>query len=110
MKSMKPNIKTLKDLCIQALEQNKADNLKIIDLSNKNSITDFIIIASGSSGRHLLTLKDKIVEALKTQSIKPSYVEGERTANWIVIDIESIIIHLFRQEVRDYYEFDSIWD
>jgi ribosome-associated protein len=106
---MKHNPKVIKDLCIKILDFNKAENISVIDLTHKNNISDFVIIASGSSNRHIVTLKDKIVESLKNENIRPSYIEGEESANWIIIDLEYIIVHLFRQEVRDYYDFDNLW-
>ena len=106
---MEININTLKDTCLKVLDDQKAEDINIIDLSNKNSIADYVLIASGTSSRHVLTLKDKIVQEVKKNNLRPSLVEGEDTANWIIVDLNSIIIHLFRKEVREYYEFDDIW-
>lgn len=99
----------LKELVLQTLDDQKANNIVEIDLTTKSDICDFIIIASGTSSRHLFSIKEKIQEAIKKNGYKKFSSEGEDSLNWVVIDLEDIIIHLFKPEVRDYYQIEEIW-
>ena len=92
------------------LNKNGATNIECFDITKNNTVADYIIIATGTSTRHLVTLRDKIVSHLKSNKHKFLGSEGEETANWIVVDCESVVIHLFRQEVRDYYKLEDIWN
>ena len=92
------------------LKNNGATNIEFFDITKNNTVADYIIIATGTSIRHLVTLRDKVVAHLKANKRKFLGSEGEETANWIVVDCESVIIHLFRQEVRDYYKIEDIWN
>ncbi len=99
----------LKDLVINVLEDQKAINITTIDLSGKSDIADYIIIATGTSKRHLSALSDKIHRTIKSEKRKILGIDGEDTGDWIVIDLEDIILHLFREEVREYYQIEKIW-
>jgi ribosome-associated protein len=92
------------------LKNNGATNIEFFDITKNNTVADYIIIATGTSTRHLVTLRDKVVANLKASKRKFLGSEGEETANWIVVDCESVIIHLFRQEVREYYKIEDIWN
>ena len=85
-------------------------NKSTLEVDGKVLNAKYIIIATGTSTRHLVTLRDKIVSHLKSNKHKFLGSEGEETANWIVVDCESVVIHLFRQEVRDYYKLEDIWN
>jgi ribosome-associated protein len=100
---------TLKDLVINTINDQKGSDVITIDMENKSDIADYIIIASGTSSRHILTIKEKIVESVKLNNFKKLSTQGEEGLNWIVIDLEDIIVHLFRPEVRDYYKIEKIW-
>tara|TARA_A100000171_G_C2126591_1_gene143915 strand:- start:1422 stop:1805 length:384 start_codon:yes stop_codon:yes gene_type:complete len=91
------------------LEENKAVDLVAIDLATKSSIADYLVIASGTSSRHIKSLSDKVKEKLHHIGIKKVRVEGTENADWILVDGGNIIIHLFRPEVRDFYGLEKMW-
>ena len=93
-----------------SLEDNKADNTVIIDLFGKTEIADFWVIASGTSQRHIGAMAAHLQRHLKKLGVKGLTVEGNTTCDWVLIDAGDIIIHLFRQEVREFYNLEKIWD
>lgn len=99
----------LKDLVLSILDDQKAINVITIDLSGKSDIADYVIIATGTSNRHLFSISDKIQRTLKKEKRKILGIDGVETGDWIVMDLEDIIVHLFREEVRDYYQIEKIW-
>lgn len=103
-----PN-KALLDLVLNVLDDQKAINVLTIDLSKISDIADYVIVATGTSNRHLFTMSDKIQRTLKKEKKKILGVDGEETGDWIVMDLEDVIVHLFREEVRDYYKIEEIW-
>lgn len=103
------NISKIKDLIIKILNDNKALDVTTLDLKGKHSLADYAIVATGTSSRHLSTLKDKLYMELKQANITDLQSEGEDTGNWIIIFTSGIFIHLFREEVRNYYTIEDIW-
>lgn len=99
----------LKNLVLDSLTDQKALNVITIDLSNKSDIADYIIIATGTSRRHLSTLAEKIHRSAKNEKMKILGIDGEETGDWIVMDLEDVIVHLFREEVREYYKIQELW-
>jgi ribosome-associated protein len=106
----KPPNKELKDLVLTIIEDQKALNIAIIDLSGKSDIADYVIIATGTSNRHLSSISDKVQRTLKKDKRKILGVDGEDTGDWVVMDLEDVIVHLFRDEVREYYNIEELWD
>ena len=93
----------------QVLLDNKAINIIKIDLKNKSSIADFMIICSGTSNRHVISLSNHLSEALKKENLKTLNVEGKRNGDWVLVDAGDVIVHLFRNEVREYYSLEKMW-
>lgn len=108
-----PN-KALLDLVLETLDDTKAENVVVIDLAGKSSIADFMVVASGRSGRQLATMADHLAERLKQRSdttgkgVVPS-VEGKSQGDWVLIDAGDVIVHLFRPEVRTFYALEKMW-
>ena len=92
------------------MDDAKAENLKIIDLTNKSSIADSFIIATCRSTRHADSTADELVRQLKKIGIKCPNPEGKPQCDWIIVDVGSIIVHLFRQETRDLYNLEKLWE
>lgn len=90
-------------------EKSKAENLIKIDLTGKNSICDFMFIASGSSNKMVQSIADEIEKSLKEIGIKPS-VEGTENCQWVLIDTGSVIVHIFQPDARQYYHIEDIWN
>ena len=93
----------------KVLSDNKAKNITKINLEKKSSIADYMIICSGTSNRHVISLSNYLVEALKKENLNTLNVEGIRNGDWVLVDAGDIIIHLFRSEVREYYGLEKMW-
>ena len=93
----------------KVLLDNKAKNITKINLEKKSSIADFMIVCSGTSNRHVISLSNYLVEALKKENLNTLNVEGIRNGDWVLVDAGDIIIHLFRSEVREYYGLEKMW-
>ena len=93
----------------KVLSDNKAKDITKINLEKKSSIADFMIICSGTSNRHVISLSNYLVEALKKENLNTLNVEGIRNGDWVLVDAGDIIVHLFRGEVREYYGLEKMW-
>tara|TARA_B100000686_G_C15918018_1_gene538159 strand:- start:96 stop:443 length:348 start_codon:yes stop_codon:yes gene_type:complete len=93
----------------KVLFEYKARDIIKINLKNKSSIADFMIICSGTSNRHVVSLSNYLIETLKKRKLKTLSVEGKRTGNWVLLDAGDVIVHLFRSEVREYYGLEKMW-
>ncbi len=91
------------------LEEMKAEDIVEIDLVGRSSIADAMLVASGRSDRHVGAIADKLVTALKEGGFGPVRVEGMPTCDWVLIDVGDIIVHIFRPEVRGFYNLEKIW-
>ena len=91
------------------LEDMKAEDTVVIDLVGKTSIADTMIVTSGRSHRHVGAIAEKVVEALKAAGYGPVRVEGMTTCDWVLIDAGDIIVHIFRPEVRGFYNLEKMW-
>lgn len=96
-------------LAVQRLEDDKAENILTIDLQGKSSIADWMIIASGRSQRHVGALADHLVQSLKEAGCAPPRVEGVPNCDWVLIDANDLVVHIFRPEVREFYNLERIW-
>ena len=91
------------------LENNKAADVVTIDISCKSSMADYMVVASGNSKRHVISICDKIIESLKNNYNMRAGVEGKQNGDWVLIDAGDVIVHLFRPEVREYYQLEKMW-
>jgi len=105
---MEKNI-DLKDLILKTLDSNKALDIISIDLKNKSSMADYMIIASGTSSRHIQALSEMVLEKLKTNGIKNSKIEGKESGDWKLVDGIDLIVHIFHPDKRKFYELEKIW-
>ena len=99
----------LKKIVIEKLDSNKALDIVSIDLSNKSSIADYMIIASGTSSRHIQALSEQVLEEFKKNGIKNCKIEGSESNEWKLIDGIDLIVHIFNPEKRKFYEIEKIW-
>ena len=103
------NILDLKTIVINTLDLNKAQDIVAIDLKDKSSMADFMIIASGTSSRHIQALSEQVLEKLKDNGIKDSRIEGKESNEWKLVDGIDLIVHIFHPEKRKFYELEKIW-
>ena len=99
----------LKNIIIKTLDLNKAHDIVSIDLKDKSSMADYMIIASGTSSRHLQSLSEQVLEKLKDSGLKESKIEGKESNEWKLIDGIDLIVHIFHPEKRRFYELEKIW-
>ena len=102
-------IKKLKKEIEDFLSENKAMEIKSINLKDKTTIADYMIIASGNSSRHIQALSEMLVEELKKNGIQNCNVEGKNSNDWKLIDAMDIIIHIFHPEKRKFYDLERMW-
>jgi ribosome-associated protein len=99
----------LQDIVLKGLDDDKAEDIVTIPLAGKSDIADAMIVASGRSQRHVGALADNIVRKLKDHGFGRARVEGAPACDWVLIDAEDVIVHIFRPEVRRYYNLERIW-
>ena len=102
-------IKKLKKEIEDFLSENKAMEIKSINLKDKTTIADYMIIASGNSSRHIQALSEMLVEELKKNGIQNCHLEGKNSNDWKLIDAMDIIIHIFHPEKRKFYDLERMW-
>ena len=91
------------------LNDNKAVNVKAINLQNKTSIADFMVVASGNSSRHIQALAEILMDQLKKKGINNCHLEGKNSNDWKLVDASDIIIHIFHPEKRKFYDLEKMW-
>ena len=102
-------ISDLKQIVINTLDINKAQDIVSIDLKDKSSMADFMIIASGTSSRHIQSLSEQVLEKLKNNGVKDSRIEGKDSSEWKLVDGIDLIVHIFHPEKRKFYELEKRW-
>ncbi len=99
----------LKKIVINTLDNNKAQNIISIDLKDKSSMADYMIIASGTSSRHIQSLSEQVLEKLKDNGIENSKIEGKNSNEWKLVDGIDLIVHIFHPDKRKFYELEKMW-
>jgi len=99
----------LKRIVLNTLDSNKALDIVSIDLENKSSIADYMIVASGTSSRHIQALSEQVLEKFKISGIKNCKIEGKESNDWKLIDGIDVIVHIFNPEKRKFYELEKMW-
>ena len=99
----------LKTIILDTLDSNKALDIISIDLKNKSSMADYMIIASGTSSRHIQALSEQVLEKLKANGINNSRIEGKESGDWKLVDGIDLIVHIFNPEKRKFYELEKMW-
>ncbi len=102
-------IRQMAGIAISALEDKKAEDIRVIDISEVSVLADYFIIASGSNRNQLQALSDEVEERLGRKGYPPKQIEGYEGASWILLDFGDIIVHLFDQENRIFYDLERIW-
>ena len=102
-------ITDLKKIVINTLDINKAKDIVSIDLKDKSSIADYMIIASGTSSRHIQALSEQVLEKFKDNGINECKIEGKESNEWKLVDGIDLIVHIFHPEKRKFYELEKMW-
>jgi ribosome-associated protein len=99
----------LKTTAIQALEDLKGTDISEYDVREMTSITDVMLIASGTSDRHVKSLADAVVMACKKAGVAPLGVEGEREGEWVLVDLGDVVLHVMQPRIREFYALEKLW-
>jgi ribosome-associated protein len=99
----------LRKLVVDSLEDDKAQDIAILDLAGKSSMADLLIIASGTSQRHIGVMAHHLQDKLKERGLKGLQAEGRGTSDWVLLDAGDIVVHLFRPEARQFYDLEKLW-
>ena len=102
-------ISDLKNIIIKTLDLNKAQDIVSINLKDKSSMADYMIIASGTSSRHIQSLSEQVLEKFKDNGFKESKIEGKESNEWKLVDGIDLIVHIFHPEKRKFYELEEMW-
>ena len=105
--SAKPSLKTV---VIDALDDMKALEVKFLDVRELTDIADFMVIASGTSDRHVRSVAQRVVEKAKEAGFRPHGVEGQQDGDWVLIDLNEMIVHVMLPRVREFYGLEKLWD
>ena len=106
---MEQNSKEMTKLVIQALEEKKAEDIRVIDISEVSVLADYFIIADGNNRNQVQAMIDNVEEMLGAAGYFPKQIEGYQNANWVLMDYSDIIVHVFDKENRLFYDLERIW-
>lgn len=101
--------KKMATLAVEALEDKKAEDIRILDISNVSVLADYFIIANGTNRNQVQAMADNVEEVLGKAGFVPKQIEGYQSANWILMDYKDIIVHVFSEEDRGFYDLERIW-
>jgi len=99
----------LRDLVIDALQDMKGLDIHALDVRSMTAITDFMVIASGTSDRHVKSLARNVLDQARAAGVKPMGVEGEQEGEWVLVDLRDVVAHIMRPQVRDFYNLEKLW-
>jgi len=99
----------LKQLAINALQDLKAEDITVLDVKDKTSITDWLVVATGSSSRHVKSIANNVIVEAKKAGQPPLGIEGENDGEWVLVDMGDVIVHVMQRQVREYYDLESLW-
>jgi ribosome-associated protein len=103
------NAEQLKELVVDALEDRKGVDIKVLDVRGKSSVTDILVIAGGSSSRQVKALADSVVEKAKASGVQPLGLEGQEESSWVLVDLGDVVVHVMLPETRDFYNLEKLW-
>ena len=101
--------RTLRDVVLDALDELKAFDVKALDVRGLTDITDTMVVASGTSDRHVRSIADRVVQRCKEAGFRPYGIEGERDGEWVLLDLNDIVLHVMLPRVREFYALEKLW-
>ena len=103
------NSESLNKLVIMALEEMKGVDITLLDVRDRCTFTDFMVVASGTSDRHVKSLAQKVVERAKESGEPPLGIEDSRGSGWVLVDLVDVVVHVMRPDVREFYNLEKLW-
>ncbi|MEL6199459.1 MAG: ribosome silencing factor [Pseudomonadota bacterium] len=100
----------LAETVVAALEDAKAQDIRLIDVRHLTSMTDYMVVASGTSDRHVKSVASSVVDTLKAAGRRPLGVEGENDGEWVLVDLQDALVHVMLPRIRDFYNLEKLWD
>lgn len=100
----------LTDIAIAALADMKAVNVKVLDVRKLTDVADTMIVATGTSDRHVKSIADRVVQSCRQAGHRPYGVEGEREGEWVLVDLQDLIVHVMLPRIREFYGLEKLWD
>ncbi len=101
--------RNLRDHVVRALEDLKGRDIVALDVTRATSVTDYMVIASGTSNRHVKALVDNVLESSKAQGVPPFGVEGRQSNDWVLVDLGDVVVHVMQREARAFYDLERLW-
>ena len=102
-------VDTLLKLVIDTLDHGKGHDITVVDVRGKTSVTDFMVVASGTSERHVRSLAGHVTEEATKAAAQPLGVEGEASGEWVLVDLGDVIVHVMKPQTRDFYQLEKFW-
>ena len=102
-------VETLRDLIAQSLDADKGEDINIIDLQSQSPLADYMIVATGTSSRHVSSLASNLKKKLELLGVKGIRAEGLAQSDWVAMDTGDVMVHVFRKEVREFYNIEKMW-
>jgi ribosome-associated protein len=99
----------LKDLVVTALEDLKGIDVRVLDVRGMTAITDFMVVVSGTSDRHVKSLARNVLDTARERGVRPFGVEGEQAGEWVLVDLRDVVVHVMRPQMRDFYNLEKLW-
>jgi ribosome-associated protein len=99
----------LRKLIVQALEDAKAQDITVLDVRKVAGFTDYMVIVTGTSNRHVVSLADKVIDNLRERDRRPVGVEGMQGGDWVLVDYGDVVVHVMRAPTRDFYQIEKLW-
>ena len=100
----------LKNLVLESIEEMKGNDITCLDVSELTSVTDHMIIVSGTSNRHVKSVADGVVEKCKKEGVRPLGTEGTSTSEWVLVDLGDVVVHVMLPAARAFYDLERLWD
>ncbi len=97
------------ELILTSLEDSKAEDIVTIDIAGKSALGDYMVVVTGRSSRHVMAICDHLVTDLKNEGLGSPRVEGQESGDWVLIDAGDVIVHVFRPEIREFYNIEKMW-
>jgi ribosome-associated protein len=102
--------KQLAQIVTTALEDIKAQDVQVLDVRKLTSLMDVMIVASGTSDRHVRSIADKVIEAAREKGVKPLGIEGTNNAEWVLVDLGDVVLHVMQRKTRELYQLEKLWE
>ena len=103
-------IDKLKQLVLTAIDDLKGENIRELDVKDKTSFTDIMIIASGTSSRHVKSIANNVATEAKHAGVQPMGVEGEEQGEWVLVDLGDIVVHIMQPHISEFYDLEKLWE